>query len=188
MILLQIRSQAQQQADKVLAEAQSQAEAILQQAQQQTEEIAKKAQQKAQNEAVESEKRAHSAAQLAAKQSILQEKQALIGQVLEAAKKALLALPEEDYFKLLLQMVQRYAQEGEGELILSANDLARMPKSFPRELAKVRKELKLSKQTADMNGGFLLVYGGIEMNCGFDALFAAAEDDMRDRAHEILFE
>ena len=52
----------------------------------------------------------------------------------------------------------------------------------------MRKELKLSKQTADMNGGFLLVYGGIEMNCGFDALFAAAEDDMRDRAHEILFE
>ncbi len=187
-ILSQIHLEAQQKADKTLAEAQSRAEKIVEQAKRQAEEIAEKARQKAELEATEQEKRSNSAAQLAAKQSILQEKQVLIGQVLAAAKTELLALPEEEYFHLILQMMQQYAQPEYGELVLSEKDLARMPKSFPKALKKVQPDLNISEQTADISGGFLLVYGGVQINCGFDALFAAAEDTMRGRAHEILFE
>lgn len=187
-ILSQIRQEAEQKANQVVKEAEQKAEKIIAQAKEQAEIIAKQAEQKAALEAAEQEKRSKSAAELAAKQSILQEKQALIGQVLEAAKEALATLPEEDYFELVLQMTERYAQQEQGEIIFSAKDLARMPKSFPKTLKKAQPMLQISEQTADIDGGFLLVYGGVQMNCGFDALFAAAEDDMRDRAHEILFE
>lgn len=187
-ILSQIHLEAQQKADSILAQAQQKADEIVTQARRQAEEVAKKARKKAELEAAEQEKRSSSAAQLAAKQSILQEKQALIGQVLAAAKAELLALPEEEYFHLILQMAQQYAQPESGEMILSAKDLARMPKSFPKELKKAQPELCISEQTADISGGFLLVYGGVQINCEFDALFAAAEDNMRSRTHEILFE
>ncbi|MCI9626037.1 MAG: hypothetical protein HFI90_04565 [Clostridia bacterium] len=187
-ILSQIHLEAQQKADSILAQAQDEADKIVEQAKRQAEGIAEKARQKAELEAAEQEKRSNSAAQLAAKQSILQEKQALIGTVLAAAKAELLTLPEEEYFGLLRQMVQQYAQPEAGELILSAKDLARMPKSFQKEIKNVQPDLTISEQTADISGGFLLVYGGVEINCGFDALFAAEEDTMRGRAHEILFE
>lgn len=65
-----------------------------------------------------------------------------------------------------------------------------MPKSFEASvqngLPKGAK-LVLSDQTAAIDGGFLLVYGGIEENCSFEALFESDKERLQDAAQELLF-
>ena len=39
-----------------------------------------------------------------------------------------------------------------------------------------RQVLRISGDTRDIDGGFVLTYGGIEENCSIDALFDAAQD------------
>ena len=47
--------------------------------------------------------------------------------------------------------------------------------------------LTVSSETRDIDGGFVLTYGGIEENCSFDALFDSAHEMLQDKVQEILF-
>ena len=47
--------------------------------------------------------------------------------------------------------------------------------------------LVLSEETRDINGGFILIYGGIEENCSFQAMFNSRKDELSDKVHEVLF-
>ena len=39
-----------------------------------------------------------------------------------------------------------------------------------------------------IDGGFVLIYGGMEENCSFSALFDANREDFLDAAKAVLFE
>ena len=45
----------------------------------------------------------------------------------------------------------------------------------------------VSKEPKDMDGGFVLVYGGIEENCTIRAMFDAKRDELSDIVHRLLF-
>ena len=47
--------------------------------------------------------------------------------------------------------------------------------------------LTVSEDTRDIDGGFVLTYGGIEENCSFEALFDSAHEVLQDKVQEILF-
>ncbi len=105
----------------------------------------------------------------------------------EALSKAqwyLHSLNTEDYFKVLFSLAARSRQQGTGEMRLNAKDLARMPASFIQQLGA---GIKVSEQPCDIEDGFILVYGDIEMNCTFSALFAANREELKAKAAEILF-
>ena len=51
----------------------------------------------------------------------------------------------------------------------------------------VYKRQTVSKTPCDLPDGFLLVYGGIDVNCTFDALFEAEADALQDIAGGRLF-
>ena len=85
--------------------------------------------------------RAASGAALRERRAVLAEKQRLLGETLERARQAALALPDDDYFALLLRMAKRYALGKSGEAAFSARDQKRMPKDFPAKLDAAAKEL-----------------------------------------------
>lgn len=66
-----------------------------------------------------------------------------------------------------------------------------MPKGFEQEIQKAAAEkggvLELSREARDIDGGFILVYGGIEENCTIKALFDAQRDELSDKVHGLLF-
>ena len=78
-----------------------------------------------------------------------------------------------------------------GKDSLSEKDLARMPESFPVELARIADErggkLTVSQETRSMEGGFVLLYNGIEENCSFRAIFDAKRDELQDRYTRYYF-
>ncbi len=186
-ILKQIREEADQQARDIKTDAEQNMQQQLHQAHRQAQEILDSAREKEKVQAVEMEKRAWSAAQLAAKQTVLEEKQQLIGQTLQKAKEALFALSDFQYAELLSHMLKRYAQKGPGEILFSKEDQKRLPVEWKNQLAKTYPALRISKENVPMCGGFLLRYGGVEINCGFDAIFEAAQEEMRDRTQTLLF-
>ena len=45
----------------------------------------------------------------------------------------------------------------------------------------------MSEKAKEMDGGFILVYGGVEENCTIRAMFDANRDHLSDKVHEVLF-
>ena len=139
----------------------------------------------------DSRSRAQSAAALAKRQLLLQEKQNLIGEVLEKAKETFLVLPEAEYFDTLLALLKKNALSEKGEILLNERDRKRLPADFEKKAEEAAKAkgglLCMSDKTREIDGGFILVYEGIEQNCSVDALFETNIEMLQDKIQNILF-
>ncbi len=60
-----------------------------------------------------------------------------------------------------------------------------MKKGLTRRFRRGR--LSVSSQPREIDGGCVLVYGGVEENLSLSALFAAQQEELRDLACQILF-
>ena len=139
----------------------------------------------------DSKSRAQSAAALTKRQLLLQEKQNLIGEVLEKAKETFLALPEAEYFDTLLAMLKKNELSEQGEILLNERDRKRLPADFEKKAEEAAKakggSLRISEKTREIDGGLILVYEGIEQNCSVDALFETNIEMLQDKIQNILF-
>ncbi len=139
----------------------------------------------------DSKSRAQSAAALTKRQLLLQEKQNLIGEVLEKAKETFLALPEAEYFDALLALLKKNALSEQGEILLNERDRKRLPADFEKKAEEAAKakggSLRVSEKTREIDGGLILVYEGIEQNCSVDALFETNIEMLQDKIQNILF-
>ena len=98
-------------------------------------------------------------------------------------------LPDDEYFSVLLKLAQKNALPGDAEMQLNEKDLARMPQDFSAQLKAVvpGTNITVSNTPCNIPDGFLLVYGGIDVNCTFASLFEAAGDTLQDLAGGMLF-
>lgn len=188
-ILAQIEQEAQAQAQELLAQARDEAQAALdaarQEAQAQAEEILEGARKRAQAQ----RQRAKSSAALEKRDRLLRCKQGLIREALEQACSALENAPAEEYFPLLIELAGRAALPGDGVLYLNRRDLERLPEDFQQRLDKAAPggKITLAREPRKLEGGFVLAYGPVEMDCSFAALFQEAGDRLRDQVGAILF-
>lgn len=136
----------------------------------------------------EIKKRGDSAAELEEKRVMLYTKQKIISDMLNEGLNAAKALPAEEYFALIGKMVAKNSQPGEGIIVFGDKDKNRLPAGFIDKLNQASKgKLTLSDDTADIDAGFILKYGGIEENCSFDAIFAGESENLCDKAGRLLF-
>ncbi len=181
----EILQEAKDKAAAVIAEAQKKAEGILSDAQKQGEDIARKAAAKADADAASYAARIVSQAGMRKRQSVLKTKQDIISEVIEAAYQKLRNQPDDDYFAMILKLIASHAGTGEGEILFSKKDLDRMPKDFAEKAAKcVSAEgasIRVSEETARIDDGFILRYGGIDENCTLKALLAEKRDELSDQ-------
>ena len=105
--------------------------------------------------------------------------------------KRLRELPDADYFTVLQTLACSYARKGEGEMLLSQRDLQRLPAGFADTLNSMLKsqgaQVHIGARAAKIDGGFLLVYGDIEVNCSFEALLEASLEQVKDALNRELF-
>ena len=123
--------------------------------------------------------------------ALLGAKQAVIASMLEKSYDTLLAMPAERYFPFLKRVLENYALPEAGEICFSRKDLDRMPAGYLEELQAIAAgkggSLTLSKEQRTLDGGFILIYGGIEENCTIRALFDARREILQDQVHSLLF-
>lgn len=132
--------------------------------------------------------RAKSASELETRSLLLNAKQKSLSASLDNARRYLCELPEDQYFALIYRMLQKYSEDKNGIIRMNSTDLARLPRDFESKLGEsARGTLKLSDEAIDIDGGFVLVYGGIEVNCGFASVFASESERFSDEVSKILF-
>lgn len=187
----QILDEANHSADSKIAKAKANAEQILEQAKAEAAAQAEIISNKAQADADNYMQRIVSSCEMQRKQGLLRAKQSVIAGVLNKAYDEIVNLGTESYFDMIRRMLDKYVLPEEGEIYFSEKDLKRIPAGFETEIEKIAASkggaLKLSKEPKVMEGGFILVYGGIEENCTVKALFDAKRDELSDKVQEVLF-
>jgi V/A-type H+-transporting ATPase subunit E len=190
-IINEILQEANDKAAGILDEAKKKAAEIENAAQKESADAAGRAAQKAELDAEEYARRSDSASQMLKKKAILSAKQDIITEVIKKAYQKLDQQPDDAYFEMIRTLLKKAVHEGDGEICFSARDLKRLPKNFEQDAKKIAAgnggSLKLSKEPADIENGFILRYGGIEENCTLTALFEEKSEQLRDKVHQVLW-
>lgn len=188
--------------DQILDDAKREASSIMEKAKSESENILSAAKEECRKLNAESEvqivdnkkiylDRIRSSVELRKRQAVLAAKQQIIADVLDKAYHTMCAMDDDAYFNLIKKMLDKFALAKSGEVCFSPKDLKRMPSGFEAVIAKAAGDkggtLALSKEEKNIEGGFILIYGGIEENCSFKALFNAQRDELSDKVHGLLF-
>lgn len=190
-IIAEINNDAEKSASAIAKDAKSQTQDILAKAKQEAAKQGEKLKSQSDDDVKTYIERAKSAAQLAQRQSVLSVKQQLIDEVIKKAQDELLALGDKEYFDMIVKLAAEYAWDKDGEICLNAKDIKRAPKDLEKKINDALKtkgaKLTLSGEPKDIDGGFVLIYGGIEENCSVTSMFGNAKESLQDKVHEILF-
>ncbi len=189
-ILNEIRTAASAEAGDIVKQAQQKADSLLDEAQAEADAQAAALSKETDRQIAEIESGRVSALQLQKRQKTLETKQQLLAETLEKARRSLYDLPTEDYAALLVRLAATHAQPGEGVMLLNQQDQERLPASFVKQVNEPLPQgtaITMASKTRPIDGGFVLQYGDIEINCSFEAIFDANKDDFTDTIQGILF-
>ena len=185
-ILKGIKGDADKAADALIKEAEDKASDIIKKAEAEAGQIIKSAEEKAKIDADNIINRAVSSAELNEKRVYLAEKQKLIKEVSEGAKKKLEALEGEEYFEVLSSIIKKNMREEKGEIIFSLKDKENLTEDFFAFLKK--NNLTVSEDTLPAGKkGFIISYSNALENCTFDEIFDANSEIISDKAQSFLF-
>lgn len=135
---------------------------------------------------------ARSRAEQVSRQTVLAARVEAINYTLDALDKALVDMPLTEYFNSLTRISKANAMPGSCVVRLNAADLKRMPEDFPARLSASLKEAdsscEISGEAANIDGGLILVYGDIEINCSFAAIIEAKADELKESIAKLIFD
>ncbi len=140
--------------------------------------------------AAQHEERLVGVAELEARKSALAVRGEMVDRAFALALEKLCALPDEQYVKITSAMLAKAATDGKGTVFFSEKD---RPRIGERAVAEANKllggsgALTLSKETRTLRGGFVLVCGKVEVNCGFETLIRLAKSEMAGEIAKSLF-
>jgi len=193
---------AEQVVEKILSEAKAEAEKIKKQAQDRdAAEQAKLDEQladyKAQTEML-AQKAANAeklhllaAARMDIAKELLAEKRKILDEVFAQAREKLLNLPDEQYHKLITNLMLKAVETGDEEVIVDKNE-KRIDQNLIDQVnqrlgAGGKRNLRLSDERQDFGGGFILKRGKIKNNVSVDVLLAQARRDLEIELAKELF-
>lgn len=133
-------------------------------------------------------------AEMEAKKSVLSVKQEMISAAFDAAREEIVNMPRDKYTQFLARMAAEAATSGMEEIVLNARDKAEVGKSVCKaanELLSAKGtpgKLTVSEDTADISGGVIVRFGGIETNCSIDALIRQRRSGLSTEVAAALFE
>lgn len=183
-IIEKIREESAQRCAEVIAQAEKKAAAITESAKADIARQSDEAESASDEAAKAVVTRALASVQQQKKQAILKAKTQVINDAITFAEQAFLAMPDKEYFVALSALIKANAQPGEGVLHLCERDLRRAPGSFLSKLG----DITLCKDPADIPGGFILVYGNIEINGTPKELIAEKREELTELVNRLLFE
>lgn len=190
-ILKAIEKDARAESAAVLSAAKKEAEKIKEEAKEQAGLQCEEISRQSANDTAAVLSRAESAAELLKRKTLLLKKQELIGKTIENAHNSIFKLESKRYFDMLLGMAKKYAEKQAGEIAFNEKDLKRLPADFEVQLNSALSgsgaSLSVCKKPRDIDGGFVLIYGGVEENCSFKALFEAQREELQDQVYSLLF-
>ena len=174
----------------ILSDAENEKNKILSKKQEEASSVEKAMLEKAEREAASRKDRIISGAELHARNEKLEAKQKVIKEVFETSVKELSNCSPEDLKGFVKTVILNIGIEGEQNLILNEDGKKVIDEAF---VAEINEELdkkaviKLSDETRNFEGGFILEKDGIEINNTFEALVNSLKDDLSLEVARVLF-
>ncbi len=183
-----IAADAQAQADDITAQAKAQAAEIVADYQARADAFVEAERAKAAEQAAQTAQRAEAAGILEGRKWVLGAKQQLLEDTFDLALTKLRALPKEEYTALLTKLLVRAGQSG-GEVMFNQTDRAQVGKAVVTAANEAMKDgcLTLSEETRDIQGGFVLKSGLVELNCALETLVEQEKEAMSVSVATHLF-
>lgn len=150
------------------------------------ENAAKEVNKKAQKKAVQMQAASKSRAELEKRNTLLKKRREEIDITFKAIYEYLINLDGEKYFNIIYKLCSKLSGK-QGEMLFNGKDLERLPKNFEAKLANTGLNAKVSKNTADITGGFILKCGDIEENMSFSSILADKREQIEDLINRELF-
>lgn len=122
-------------------------------------------------------------AQMESRKYALAQKQALIGQCYDKAKKALASLSDKEHGAFLRDVLAKFAEDGE-RVFVNANDGKLVTDKL---LAETGKKLTFGKTTADIDGGVILEGDGYVKDLSLTRLIDYARQNTEGAVAHALF-
>lgn len=189
--------------DKILADANLKSEEIIREAHLEADRILEKAKSESdklkedilKKATLESSKRLKSAEisfNMKLKNAILEEKQVILGEAFNQAKKAIIGLTADEYRDFIKRIILAAVREGDEELVISETDKERLNEDFIHfvntELKKAGKKgnLKLGFDKRSYSG-FILKVHKIQIDCSLDAILNLTRPELQAELVNLLF-
>jgi V/A-type H+-transporting ATPase subunit E len=125
-------------------------------------------------------------ARLAARDALLEARQALDAEALAGVESALIALPDDRYAALLARGIAE-GSDGCSDVRLGSADAARLSKALPDAMAAAGVTLKIEDAPADVERGVVLVGDRVRVEVSAAAMVKARRDDLLAKVDSALF-
>lgn len=180
-ITARILQEAKDEAASLVAAAEKEVSERMAEANAQAIDIAAKGNAKAKEDAETLKERKKSVAELEARKLLLGAKQEMIEKSFSQAVRELADMPEKDYLNFLTERLAGYSK---GEVLLSEKDR----KAIGAKLAeRLPQGITLSKETADIAGGFILKDGQVSVNGSLESILDGVKKEITSQIAGVLF-
>lgn len=190
--------------EKILQDAEVKANEILEKARLQAKETVEKANLRAAQRVKEiSQKSAHdvtekkriitSIVELEMRKDVLAAKQQSIDEVFDKVLERMNSLDNSKYEQIIFDMLMATVETGEEEVVMSENRKKALSADFigkvnkALEAAGKKGSIKISDETRNISGGFILKSQGVEINNSFEAVIRLYRDEIEPKVAEIFF-
>ncbi|MCK4594982.1 hypothetical protein KAU45_10805 [bacterium] len=167
-IIARIASDAEARVTEIEAAAKTEVDGILAEAEKRAQAAEKRIREAGKREAQSARERVISMAELNARKRVLQAKQELLDEVFAAATEELASLKKAAWRKVFKHLLTGANLDGAYEVITSKREVKFLDEAFLKGVKKPK--LKLSNETRELGGGFILRGGKTELNFAFSAL------------------
>jgi V/A-type H+-transporting ATPase subunit E len=178
---------------QIEAEIAKRVEEIQAEERERVEAIRKEAQEDGSRRAEDRQKKDMATAELELRKAHLAQKQELIQQVFDKALKRLRQLKGKEYQRFIAELLLKVVEIGDEEIIFSSADGHKVEEKLLEEVNSrlvgmgKKGNLHLVEENRDLQGGFILRRGKMEVNCSFDTLFNTVREELEPEVAEILF-
>lgn len=189
-IVEKILEQSQINCDEILAEASAQVKKIISDARTQAGKESGKIIDDARREADRMLAVSKSTSESLTRNRYLEIRNAILNDIISAAYLEIEKFSDEDYFLMIKKLVLKNIQQGECVMHFSGYDLGRLPDGFEDEINFAVYEtgaVHICDVPADIENGFILDYGDVQINCTLKAVFDEHMEYLKDMLSTALF-
>ncbi len=185
--------------ESILADARAEVNDIMTNAQEKIEELWKEYEEKRDNfiNTLESEtqrvcmataERIEAEAASRAREIMLAKRSEGVEEISRYIMDSIINAPDKEYFDILVKLLKNNREEKDGVVYLSKRDLARLPEDFCKRINQDLNagKLTISDKPIEAQGGFIIEYGNIDINCRIESIFEAKKNAFSDIINGVI--
>ena len=187
-IVNRIQLDSQNAIDGIKAKSASQCNSLIDKAESEAQAILSKSKAEAEQKYEDIINRAHSVSSLEERKIMLLTKQEIIKTMISNTRNNILSLSDKKYFEIIYKLVEKYSENSTGVISFNKTDLSRLPADFTKKVNALSEgEISLNPESAKIDGGFILTYGGGDVNCSISTLINDNIESISDSVAHLLF-